>query len=65
MVGLIETKGDAPKERKSNIELLRILSAMGVIILHINNPKGINYAMTDSVMGGGKSSCIKYFGIFC
>lgn len=40
------------KERKSNIELLRILSAIGVIILHINNPKGINYAMTESMWGG-------------
>ncbi len=43
------------KERKSNIELLRILSAIGVIILHINNPKGINYAMTESVLGGANS----------
>lgn len=45
-------------ERQSNIELLRILSAIGVIILHINNPKGINYAMIDGLYGGGVNSMI-------
>lgn len=30
----------AKKERQSNIELLRILATMGVIILHYNNPLG-------------------------
>ena len=28
----------AKKERKSNIELLRIFAIIGVIILHYNNP---------------------------
>jgi len=28
----------ASKERQSNIELLRILASMGVIVLHYNNP---------------------------
>lgn len=36
----------ANKTRQSNIELLRIISVMGVIILHYNNPYrgGITYA---------------------
>ena len=29
----------AKKERQSNIELLRILAILGVIILHYNNPE--------------------------
>lgn len=42
----------AKKERNSNIELLRILSVMGVIVLHYNNPligKGIIFAKEGSV----------------
>ena len=37
----------ARRERQSNIELLRILSIMGIIVLHYNNPvigRGITYA---------------------
>ena len=34
---------DTKKERQSNIELLRILAIMGVIVLHYNNAE----------MGGG------------
>ena len=30
---------DTKKERQSNIELLRILAIMGVIVLHYNNLK--------------------------
>lgn len=33
----------AKKDRQSNIELLRILAIMGVIVLHYNNP----------IIGGG------------
>lgn len=64
MVEIIETKGVPQKERRSNIELLRIFSAIGVILLHINNPKGINYAMTDGILGGGKFAYIKSFRVF-
>ena len=42
----------ARKERQSNIELLRILAIMGVIVLHYNNPligRGITYAKEGSV----------------
>lgn len=42
----------AKKERQSNIELLRILSIAGVIILHYNNPVvggGIAYALEGSL----------------
>ena len=42
----------AKKERQSNIELLRILAIMGVIILHYNNPViggGIAYAQKGSL----------------
>ena len=38
-------------ERKSNIELLRIFAALGVIVLHYNNPNiggGIKYAKSGS-----------------
>lgn len=35
------------RERQSNIELLRVLAIMGVIVLHYNNP----------VMGGGYFVC--------
>lgn len=41
------------KERLSNIELLRILTIMGVIILHYNNPAiggGLTYVKEDSVI---------------
>ena len=40
------------KERQSNIELLRILAIMGVIVLHYNNPligKGIVFAKEGSI----------------
>ena len=42
----------ARKERQSNIELLRIISIMGVIILHYNNPViggGLTYAREGSL----------------
>ena len=38
--------------RESNIELLRVLSMMGVIVLHYNNPifgGGLMYAVPGSV----------------
>lgn len=40
------------KERQSNIELLRILAILGVIVLHYNNPEiggGITYAKEGSI----------------
>ena len=40
------------KERNSNIELLRILAIMGVVVLHYNNPRiggGIAYAKEGSL----------------
>ena len=30
--------------KKSDVELLRIFAALGVIVLHYNNPKGFQYA---------------------
>lgn len=43
--------------RDSNIELLRILSAIGVLIVHINNPHGIDSLLADQAFipqnGGG------------
>ena len=41
-----------PPERQSNIELLRIFSIIGVIVLHYNNPimgGGMNYVNADSI----------------
>lgn len=40
------------KERESNIELLRIISILGVIVLHYNNPQiggGLKYVIPNSV----------------
>ncbi len=44
---------DTKKERQSNIELLRILAIMGVIVLHYNNAEmgggGLGYVAKDSI----------------
>ena len=45
-------KSNIKKTRQSNIELLRILAAMGVIFLHINNPNiggGFRYAQNYGI----------------
>ncbi len=47
-----KTESNNKKTRQSNIELLRILAALGVIFLHINNPNiggGFRYAQDNGI----------------
>lgn len=42
----------ATKERASNIELLRLLSAIGVVIVHYIYPHAVS-GIKETAMGGG------------